>query len=107
MSRRTVFEYMPGRRTDMIEHSDDSVTFNTYQDVEPILEYNKMMMNEYGDKLTPGKRGTWHKVASVPTNVWEQWLIETDHAIEKDKKLLNKYLNDPDNRIFKTSPTNL
>ena len=107
MSRRTVFEYMPGRRTDMIEHSDDSVTFNTYQDVEPILEYNKMMMNEYGDKLTPGTRGTWHKVASVPTNVWEQWLIETDHAIEKDKKLLNKYLNDPDNRFFITSPTNL
>ena len=74
MSRKTVFEYMPGRRTDMHEHNDGSVTFDTVQDVEPILEYNKMMMNEYGDKLTPGKRGTWHKVASVPVNIWEQWL---------------------------------
>ena len=91
----------------MHEHSDGSVTFDTFQDVEPILEYNKMMMNEYGDKLTPGKRGTWHKVASVPNNIWEQWLNETGNAIEKDKKLLNKYLNDPDNRFFRTSPTNL
>lgn len=107
MSKKTVFEYMPGRRMDLHEHSDDSITFNTYQDVEPILDYNKKMMNEYGDKLTPGKRGTWHKVASIPANVWEQWLIDTDRAIEKDKKLLNKYLNDPDNRFFKTSPTNL
>ena len=107
MSRRTVFEYMPGRRTDMIEHSDGRTTFNTYQDVEPIIEHNKMMMNEYGDKLTPGKRGTWHRVASIPVNVWEQWLIDTDHAIEKDKKLLNKYLYDPDNKFFRTSPTNL
>ena len=107
MSRRTVFEYMPGRRTDMIEHSDGRTTFNTYQDVEPIIEHNKMMMNEYGDKLTPGKRGTWHRVASIPVNVWEQWLSATDQAIEKDKKLLNKYLNDPDNKFFRTSPTNL
>ena len=107
MSRRTVFEYMPGRRTDMYEHNDGRVTFDTVQDVEPILEYNKMMMNEYGDKLTPGKRGTWHKVASVPVNVWEQWLLDTDNAIQKDKKLLSKYLNDPDNRFFRTSPTNL
>ena len=107
MSRKTVFEYMPGRRTDIHEHNDGSVTFDTVQDVEPILEYNKMMMNEYGDKLTPGKRGTWHKVASVPVTVWEQWLLDTDNAIQKDKKLLNKYLNDPDNRFFRTSPTNL
>ena len=107
MSRRTVFEYMPGRRTGMYEHNDGRVTFDTVQDVEPILEYNKMMMNEYGDKLTPGKRGTWHKVASVPVNVWEQWLLDTDNAIQKDKKLLSKYLNDPDNRFFRTSPTNL
>ena len=107
MSRRTVFEYMPGRRTDMYEHNDGRVTFDTVQDVEPILEYNKMMMNEYGDKLTPGKRGTWHKVASVPVNVWEQWLLDTDYEIQKDKKLLNRYLNDPDNRFFRTSPTNL
>ena len=107
MSRRTVFEYMPGRRTDMVEHSDGRTTFNALQDVQPIIDHNKMMMNEYGDKLTPGKRGTWHRVASIPNNVWEQWQLDTDYAIDKDKNLLKKYLNDPDNRFFKTSPTNL
>ncbi len=101
---------MPGRRMDLHEHSDDSITFNTYQDVEPILDYNKKMMNEYGDKLTPGKRGRndgFHKVASIPLTVWEQWMKETGGEVNKDPKILRKYLNDPDNKYFKSAPTNL
>ena len=44
-------------------------------------------------------------VASIPTNVWEIWCEETNGAIKKDEKLLKKYLNDPDNKYFRTTPT--
>jgi len=57
--------------------------------------------------LSLGKRGDWHKVASIPFNVYEQWKNETNGAIDKDPKLLAKYLNDPDNKYFKTAPTKL
>ena len=37
----------------------------------------------------------------------EQWKNETNGAIDKDPKLLAKYLNNPDNKYFKTAPTKL
>ena len=68
---------------------------------------NKRRYNEYGDKLSMGKRGEWHHAASIPFNIWEQWMKDTNGAIEKDSKLLARYLNDPDNKFFKVAPTNI
>ena len=34
---------------------DGTATINTYQDVQPIIERNKLNLNNYGDKLTFGK----------------------------------------------------
>jgi hypothetical protein len=80
-------------------------TINTYQDVEPILEENKRHLNEYGSLLNSGKTGEGVRVASIPLNVWQQWMQETNGAIEKDHNLMKKYLNDPDNKYFRTTPT--
>ena len=80
-------------------------TINTYQDCEPILEENKAAYNNYGDLLTPGKAGEGVRVASIPLNVWEQWKKDTNGEIEKDHNLMKKYLNDPDNKYFRTTPT--
>jgi hypothetical protein len=87
-------------------NSDETeFTINTYQDCEPILDENKKAYNNYGDLLTPGKTGEGVRVASIPLNVWTQWMKETNGAIEKDHKLMKKYLNDPDNKYFRTTPT--
>jgi hypothetical protein len=40
-------------------------------------------------------------------NIWELWCKDTGGAIEKDPKLLAKYLNDPDNKYFRTTPTRI
>ena len=72
-----------------------------------VIDENKRRLNAFGDKLTPGKMGEWHHAASIPVTVWEQWMKQTGGAIEKDKKLLARYLNDPDNKFFKVSPTNI
>ena len=45
------------------------------------------------------------RVASIPLNVWTRWMKETNGEIEKDHKLMKKYLNDPDNKYFRTTPT--
>ena len=89
------------------DSGDDSFNFKTTQNVTPILDENKEKYNEYGDKLSLGKRGEWHHAASIPITVWEKWMKDTNGAIEKDTKLLAAYLNDPDYKYFKVAPTNL
>ena len=108
MSKRMVVDREPYRRTDF--HYDevyDTITLNTVQDAEPIVDENKRRMNAYGDKLSLGKRGEWHHAASVPVNIWEKWMLDTGGAIQKDPKLLARYLNDPDYKYFKVAPTNI
>ena len=108
MSNRAVVQQTPERRTDIhFDQVDNTFTLNTVQDAQPVIDENKRRMNEFGDKLTPGKMGEWHHAASIPVTVWEQWMKQTGGAIEKDKKLLARYLNDPDNKFFKVSPTNI
>ena len=109
MSKKSVLGYSEHRRTDLHidEAADDKFTINTVQDAQPIVERIKEGINEYGDKLSVGKRGEWHHAASVPFNIWEQWMKDTNGAIEKDSKLLARYLNDPDNKYFKVAPTNI
>ena len=80
-------------------------TINTRQDVEPILEENKAAYNNYGDKLTLGKAGEGVRVASIPTNIWNQWMKETNGEKQRDHNLMKRYLNDPDNKYFRTTPT--
>lgn len=88
-------------------NSDGTATIDTYQDVQPIIEKNKLNYNNFGDKLTYGKLGNEYVAASIPMNVWEMWCKETNNAIKKDNKLLAKYLNDPDNKYFRTTPTRI
>ena len=107
VSKKRILERGPTRDTYYHEHVDGTVTLNTVQDVEPIVENAKRRYNDFGDKKTPGKRGEFHQVATIPFNIWENWMQETNGAIEKDSKLLAKYLNDPDNKYFKVAPTNI
>jgi len=109
MKRRTgkLLDVMPYRHQDWIEEPDGEISITTYQDVEPTIEQNKKEYNLYGDRLSVGKMGGLHKVASIPLTVYEQWMKETNGAIKKDDMLLFKYLSDPDNRYFRTAPTKL
>ena len=108
MSDRAILQQTPERRTDIhFDEVDNTITLNTVQDAQPVIEENKRRMNEYGDKLTPGKRGEWHHAASIPVTVWEQWMKETNGAGEKDHKLLARYLNSPEFKYFKVAPPNI
>jgi hypothetical protein len=95
------------RPTTVEEHSDGTTSFVTHQDAQGIVDNNKELLNDYGDKLTFGKQQHGMRVASIPVTIWEQWMKETNGAIEKDGKLMKKYLNDPDNAFLRTTPTRL
>ena len=95
------------RPTTVEDHADGTSSIVTHQDAESIVNQNKELLNNYGDKLTHGKQQHGMRVASIPVGIWERWKKETNGAIEKDSKLMKKYLNDPDNAFLRTTPTRL
>ena len=85
------------------EESADNFTLTRFQDAEPIINNNKKEFNSGVNNPTHSSLG--RKVASIPLTVWENWMKETNGKIQIDPALLAKYLNDPDNKYFRTTPT--
>ena len=89
--------------TKTILHSDDSegkIHIETTQDVQPVLEENKIRSNlgEFHNK-----KKDWYHAASIPLVV-EQLVkkgIMHPHGAVKDKARFKKWVNDPDNRAFR------
>lgn len=65
---------------------------------EELLEQNKAMMNENQNK----RWGDGQIVASIPLNVFYAQLGQS--VKEGDRKYLKKWLNDSDNRMYRTFP---
>lgn len=90
--------------TKTILHSDDSegkIHIETTQDVQPVLEENKIRRNlgEFHNK-----KKDWYHAASIPLVVVEQLVkkgIMHPHGAVKDKARFKKWVNDPDNRAFR------
>ena len=103
----TLLDVSPGKHQVFHEEPDETFTIETTQDAQEIVDSNRRKFNHYGDKLSVGKRGDWHQVASIPSVVMEQWIKETNGAVLDDPKLLAAKLNDPDWALLKKSPTNI
>lgn len=70
----------------------------TVQNVTPYLEAAKQQFNSTDERA---RWGEWTKVATVPLSVM-QHLKKT--GIADDAKKLKSWLNDRDNRLFRTRP---
>lgn len=76
---------------------DDTFTIERVEDVSPLIEMNKYASNE-----TPGNwRGGVHRVASIPASVVQDL---RQRGILQDPERLRAWLNDSDNRVFRTRP---
>lgn len=100
--RKRLFDFDPVTRTTEYFYYDedtDRFTIQTQQDVTDLVESNKAEFNaapEHGRF-----RGDMHKVASIPLNVYFDLKAK---GILDDEKKLRAWLNDPDNRFFRTRP---
>ena len=77
----------------------DEATIVAEQDVSSVVELNKKSFNE-----THGKFGEFSKVASLPLVVYNDLQKK---GILNDEKAFKRWLNDPDNRFFRTRPGNV
>lgn len=83
------------RRSTWIEIEDGIPIINYSQDTRPILEANKAAANAFTGTNPEG----FTRVASIP-NVVVQRLMQT--GIWYDQAAMKRWLNDPDNRFFRT-----
>jgi hypothetical protein len=81
------------------DHDDGSVTIQTVQDVEDVAESNKQSFNQVDERAN--WNGDMHKVASIPMAIFYDLKRK---GILDDPAAMKKWLNDSDNRVFRTRP---
>jgi len=95
-----IFDRDPISGTTEFFHYDpktDDFTIETRQECDDLVEANKLAFNGHEG----GWKGDMHRVASIPMNVY---LELRQKGILDDQKKLRAWLNDPDNRYFRTRP---
>jgi hypothetical protein len=84
-----------------MHQEEERTVFETIHDVEPILEANKLFMNDVDERA---RYGEMDRVASIPLDIY----LELDRkGIAKDPVAFKRWLDDPDNRAFRTRPGRL
>ena len=69
------------------------------QDAEPIAEASKATFNST-DERAPWK-GDWHLVARIPNSIYYDLKRK---GVASDPAAMKKWLNERDNRVFRTRP---
>lgn len=94
----TLFDYdiQTGRQVWTIQNGDGSTTFRTDYPAEATMDINQAQRN----LAQPGWKGDYHQVASIPLNVYHDQLAQA--AKEGDEKYMSRWLNDSDNRAWRT-----
>jgi hypothetical protein len=90
----------PVQTTVHYDEMEDQLIIKRSQDLEPILESNKRSLN---DSPTNWK-GEFHHVAAIPLVIIEKYKNEKGIDLMKDKAAMKRFLNDPDNKFFRTKP---
>jgi hypothetical protein len=78
--------------------ADDTFAIVSKQDVTELAERNKRLFNA-AERSTP--HGEFAHYASIPGNVYAD-LVK--RGIANDEKAFKAWLEDPDNRVFRTRP---
>lgn len=96
---RKVLDHDPNTGISHVFYYDDvtdEATITAEQDVDDVVEFNKQQFNEQH-----GRWGEFTKVASLPLVVYHD--LQKKGVLD-DRKAFKRWLNDPDNRFFRTRP---
>ena len=106
---KRILDYDPETKTVQFYHENEltgDVALETRQDITAIVEHNKFLYNQFDenarwtDPLRPSVGQTMY--ARLPTVIHAQLMKITNGG--KDQKAFKKWMNDPDNRVFRTRP---
>jgi len=99
MTEKKLFDKDDALGITRIWHYDadtDKATIETRQDVSKIIEENKQ---EYAQIDENARWGEWTRVASIPMSIYFQ--MKREGKLD-DEAYMKRWLNDPDNKYFRT-----
>jgi len=76
----------------------DEATVETKQDITAIIEENR---DNFNLQEKHSKYGEWNKVASIPLSIYFE--LKAQGKLD-DTAFMKRWLNDPENRYFRTRP---
>ena len=97
-----LFDINPVTGTRKMWHYDaekDEATIETIIDATQIVSDNKDRFNSFDEKAN--WKGDMHHIASIPMALFYQ--MKAEGKLE-DQAYMKRWLNDPDNRAFRTRP---
>ena len=100
---KKILDYDPLTKTTQWYHYDESTkqhALETEQDVTHIIEDSKSLFNQVDERAN--WKGDTHRIASIPMSIYHELAKISNNF--KDQKVIKKWLNDPDNRVFRTRP---
>ena len=86
------------KRTWHYNTETDEATVETSQNVTAIIEENKQ---DFNLQEKHSKYGEWSKVASIPLSIYFE--LKAQGKLDDDA-YMKRWLNDPENRYFRTRP---
>lgn len=89
-------------RSRIHSHADGSLTVENSQDASEVIDDNKARFNTFDERSRWNDFG--NRVASIPLVVWFDLVRR---GIAADEKALRRWLDDPENRHFRTRPGKL
>ena len=92
MAKITTLEIKSGGLVNQFATEGDNFVYQTKQDVRPIIEHCQVLSEQ-----TPGKE--MRHVAEIPMVVYQKAMRE---GWINDKAKMKRWLNDPDNKAFRT-----
>ena len=103
MSMRRVLDSDPATGITQWFHCDDvtgDFGLETQQDVTALIESTKGAFNPVGEREPWA--GDLHRIASIPMSIYYELAKISNNF--KDERVICKWLNDKDNRVFRTRP---
>jgi hypothetical protein len=92
------------RKTAVHSDGDGGIIIETKEDITAILEQNKKEYNSYDEKARWSDDLLGNKIASIPFTVIDelnkQGIMRGFHIV--DQKRMKAWLNERDNRVFRT-----
>jgi hypothetical protein len=108
MSTTLLFDRDPVTRSVELfhyDHTNDKFYIESKQDVTALIENNKAVQNDDSGTFAGNRKSEMRRVASIPLNVLydlkRQWR-EQGLSWEERQAAMKRWLNDPDNRFFRT-----
>jgi hypothetical protein len=95
-----------GTRT-YFDHDEQDIVLETVQDIEPIIEANKAILNNVDASASSARFGDGKLVAQIPIVIMLQLVskgILSPKFAVLDEKRFSAWINDPENRYFRTFP---